>query len=157
MPSTQLISSAMQEETNEVLLTILSIKIDGTVVLRFVNDKIDIESNGEKFTACGFSAVLPDQSEGGNKTCKLQIDNTDVSIYKTIKQSLHGNKEITATVGVILSSSPDVYEQGPFDFTLRNISVTVESISGELYDSYMADKKITILTYNQNDFPGMFF
>ena len=157
MPSQTLIQEALAPETAAVLLTLLTIKIDNEPVLRLVKDNVDCVSNGETFTACDFNCILPDQGEGGNKSCRLQIDNTDISIYKTIKQATRGQKKITVEVAVILNTNPDFYEQGPFTFILRNINVSVNNITGELYDSYMADRKFTNKTYNPTDFPGMFF
>lgn len=157
MPSQTLIKEALAPETAAVLLTLLTIKIDNKPVLRLVKDNVDCVSNGETFTACDFNCILPDQGEGGNKSCRLQIDNTDIVIYKTIKQATIGHKKINADVSVVLSTNPDFYEQGPFSFVLRNINANVNNITGELYDSYMADRKFSNKTYNPTDFPGMFF
>ena len=89
------------------------------------------------------------------------IDNTDIAIYRAIKsaviQSRNENKEISCTAAVIMASEPDNYIEGPLNFILRNINADVNAISGELFDSYMYDRKFTALTYNPNDFPGLFF
>ena len=148
-------------ETDEVLLNLLTISYDGQAILRVVDDKQDIVSNGNTYVACGFTVLLPDQTTDGNKTCRLQIDNADISIYKAIKsaviQSRNEKKEITCTAAVIMASEPDNYIEGPLNFILRNINADVNAVTGELYDSYMHDKKFTTLTYNPNDFPGLFF
>lgn len=147
--------SVLAPETDSVFLTILTIYVDDEVFLRLVDDRQDIVSNGNTYTACSFTAILPDQSSDGNKTCKLQIDNTDVSIYKIIKQAI--NHKITCDVAVILSSSPDIYEQGPLHFVLRNIVTNKNTITGDLYDIYIQDRKASVLTYSPEDFPGMYF
>ena len=148
-------------ETDEVLLNLLTISYDGQAILRVVDDKQNIVSNGNTYVACGFTVLLPDQTTDGNKTCRLQIDNADISIYKAIKsaviQSRNEKKEITCTAAVIMASEPDNYIEGPLNFILRNINADVNAVTGELYDSYMHDKKFTTLTYNPNDFPGLFF
>lgn len=155
MPSSNLIQAATAPETDAVLLTLLTIYVDGTPTLHLVDNKENIISQGTEFIACSFGAVLPDKSAEGNKSCRLQIDNTDVSIYKTIKNAI--NYEISCDVAVILSSTPDVYEQGPLQFVLRNITANQNVISAELYDMYMHDRKFTALTYNPDDFPGLFY
>lgn len=142
-------------ETAAVFLTLLTIKVDDEPILYLVNDKQEIVSQGNTYTPCAFQALLPDQTSDGNKTCKLQIDNSDVALYKSIKAAI--GKRISASVAVVLSTTPDVYEQGPLDFVLRNISVTAQSIMGELYDSYIQDRKFTALVYSPDEFPGMFF
>lgn len=165
MPNTQLSTNAKKAmtapETEEVLLNLLDVKYDGESILRVVDNNQEITSNGHTYIPCSFSVILPDQSSDGNKSCRLQIDNTDISIYRAIKsaviQSRNENKDITCTAAVIMASEPDNYIEGPLTFILRNINADVSSITGELYDSYMHDRKFTALTYNPNDFPGLFF
>lgn len=149
------VKAATASETSAVFLTLLTIYVDSEVYIRLVDDRQNITSNGNEYTACAFKAILPDQTSEGAKTCKLQIDNTDVAIYKVIKQAI-GHK-ITCDVAVILSDTPNVYEQGPLTFVLRNITADKNTISGDLYDLYIQDRKATIFTYSPEDFPGMYF
>lgn len=155
MPSSNFIQAATAQETEAVLLTLLTIYVDDEPELYLVDDKQSITSNGHVHYPCSFKAILPDQSSDGNKICKLQIDNSDLAIYKTIKSAI-GHK-ITCDVGVILSTSPSVYEQGPFNFILRNIIANVSTITGDLYDMYIQDRKLTNIKYTPDTFPGLFF
>ena len=127
------IESMTAPETAAVFLTLLTVLVDDVPVLYFVDNN---------------------QSENSS-SCKLQIDNTDVVISKTIKEAI--GKKITAQVSVVLSTSPDIYEQGPLDFILRNVSISTQSVTADLYDSYMQDRKFTAMTYSPDAFPGMFF
>lgn len=155
------INAMTAPETAEVMLNLLTIKYDGDPILRVVDDRQQITSNENTFIPCGFTVLLPDQTSDGNKTCRLQIDNADISIYREIKSaainSINQKKKITCDVAVIMASEPDNYIEGPLTFALRNINATVQSITGELYDLYMSDRKFSALTYNPEDFPGMFF
>jgi len=148
-------------ETAEVLLHVLTIYYDEKVLTRVVDNTEEIRSGNDIFVPCSFSVLLPNQSSDGGKSCRLQIDNTDISVYKTIKsaviRSLREKKKITCDVGVIMASEPDTYIQGPLSFVLRNINATVQNVTGELYDLYMQDRKFCTLTYNPDDFPGMFW
>lgn len=148
-------------ETAEVLLNLLTIYYDGEPVLRVTDDLQETTSNGQVYAPCAFKVLLPDQTSDGNKTCRLQIDNTDISVYRTIKaaaiRSRNEKKSITCSVAVIMASEPDTYIDGPLYFTLRNINADVQSVTGELYDFYMYDRKFSSLTYNPEDFPGMFW
>lgn len=159
MPDRNLTQTAVEAmtapETAAVFLTLLTIKVDGETVLRLVDDKQELVSGGETFSPCAFSATLPEQSDSGSQSCKLQIDNTDIAIFKAIKSA--AGKEITADVAVVISTSPDVYEQGPLSFVLRNVTANEQTVSAELYDGYMADRKFTAMTYSPEHFPGMFF
>ncbi|WP_147613865.1 DUF1833 family protein [Treponema pectinovorum] len=153
--SKKAIEAVTAEETQEVFLTILKIYVDDSVFIRIVNDNQNLTIKGEEYFACAFTAILPDQTGDGNKNCRLQIDNTDVSIYKIIKSSI-GHK-VTCDIAVVLSSSPEIYECGPFNFVLRNISADKNAITADLYDLYIQDRKATVFTYSPQDFPGMYF
>ncbi|MBQ0166233.1 MAG: DUF1833 family protein [Treponema sp.] len=147
--------AATASETDAVFLTILTIYVDGEETLNFVNDKQNLVFGGKTFYAVGFTAVLPDQSSDGPNVCKLEIDNVDLSVYKTIKTAAVNHK-ITCDIGVVLSDQ-NVYEQGPLHFVLRNIKANKSVISGELHDLYMHDRKFTTITYSPEDFPGMYY
>ena len=165
MPRDELSETAIEAmtapETAAVALNLLTISYDGEVLLRVVDDKQAAVSQGETFEPCAFTALLPDQSSDGNKACRLQIDNTDIAIYRAIKaaaiRSRNENKNIECTAAVIIASEPDTYIQGPLTFVLRNITATVQAITGELYDAFLADRKFCVHTYTPENFPGMFF
>ncbi len=155
MPSTDAINAMTEQETGAVFLTLLDLYVDDTLVLSITDDTQTITSNGKEYIPWGFKPILPSQTADAASTCSLQIDNVDLTIARTIKQSI--NKRISATVKVVLATSPDVIEQGPYNFILRNIKINKDTITGELCDDYMADMKFTTWTYSPKDFPGMFF
>jgi hypothetical protein len=147
--------AVLAPETDKVFLHLLTIETSGGAVLRFVDNTQDIVSRGETFLAAGFTIILPEQSAGGQQPCRLAIDNTDLVIFKTIKQAV--NQTITATICVIMAHTPDVYERGPLKYRLRNVRATKETIEGEVYDFYIADRKFPRHTYSPDDFAGMYF
>ncbi|MBO5607117.1 MAG: DUF1833 family protein [Treponema sp.] len=155
MPSENAVRAMTAPETAAVFLHLLTISVDGEVILRITDNKTSITSCGNVYVPCGFTVLLPDQSTDGSKSCRLSIDNTDIAIFRAIKSAVR--KRITADVAVIMSDSPDVYERGPLHFLLRNVTSSKDSITGELLDSYLQDRKFTAATYSPDDFPGMFY
>lgn len=155
MPSTDAKHAMTAPETAAVFITLLTLYINGQKVLSICDDTQSVTSNNEGFIPWGFRAILPNQTADVASACSLQIDNVDLAITRIIKQSI--NQRITAQVKVVLATSPDVTEQGPYDFVLRNIKINAKTITGELHDDYMGDKKFTVLTYSPKDFPGMFY
>jgi hypothetical protein len=142
-------------ETEQVFLHLLTIEVSGGAVLRFVDNNQNITSRGDIFNAAGFSIILPEQTDNTPRPCRLAIDNTDLAIFQTIKQAV--GRDVTATVCVIMASTPDVYERGPLKYRLRNVRATKETIEGEVYDFYLLDRKFPKDTYAPEDFEGMFF
>jgi len=72
--SADAVAAATASETAAVFVTLVTINVDGDAVLHVCDDKQAITSQGTEFIPCGFTALLPDQSEGGNKSCRLSID-----------------------------------------------------------------------------------
>jgi len=142
-------------ETEKVFLHLLTIEVSSGAVLRFVDNNQNITSRGNEFYAAGFTLILPEQTENAPRPCRLAIDNTDLSIFQTIKQAV--GKEVSVTVCVIMADTPDTYERGPLKYRLRNVKATKEAIEGEVYDFYLIDRKFPKDTYTPEDFEGLFF
>ncbi len=148
-------AAALAPETEKVFLHLLTIETSGGAILRFVDNNQNIVSRGDEFFAAGFTIILPEQTGNTPRPCRLAIDNTDLSIFQTIKQAV--GQVVTVTVCVIMADTPDVYERGPLRYQLRNVRATKETIEGEVYDFYLSDRKFPKDTYAPEDFEGLFF
>jgi hypothetical protein len=148
-------AAVLAPETEKVFLHLITIEVAGEAVLRFVDNNQNITSKGNEFFTAGFTIILPEQTENAPRPCRLAIDNTDLSIFQTIKQA--AGRDVTVTVCVIMSDTPDIYERGPLKYRLRNVRATKETIEGEIYDFYLSDRKFPEGTYTPEDFEGLFF
>jgi hypothetical protein len=148
-------AAVLEPETEKVFLHLITIETSGGAVLRFVDNTQDIISRGNSYAAAGFSIILPEQSTEGPSPCKLAIDNSDLSIFQTIKQAV--GQTVTVSVCIIMADTPDVYERGPLKYKLRNVRATKAAIEGEVYDFYIVDRKFPKDTYSPDDFEGMFY
>jgi len=149
------VSAVLAPETEKVFLHLLTIETSGGAVLRFVDNNQNITSRGNEFYAAGFTLILPEQTDNAPRPCRLAIDNTDLSIFQTIKQAV--GQQVSANVCVIMADTPDVYERGPLKYLLRNVRATKETIEGEVYDFYLIDRKFPKDTYTPENFEGLFF
>jgi hypothetical protein len=147
--------AVLAPETEKVFLHLVTIEVSGGAVLRFVDNNQNITSRGNEFIAAGFTIILPEQTENAPRPCRLAIDNTDMVIYQTIKQA--AGREVSVTVCLIMADKPDVYERGPLKYKLRNVRANKDTIEGEVYDFYLADRKFPKDVYSPEDFEGLFF
>jgi hypothetical protein len=147
--------AVLAPETEKVFLHLLTIETSDGAMLRFVDNNQNITSRGNEYFATGFTIILPEQTDNAPRPCRLAIDNTDMSIFQTIKQAQ--GQDITVTVCVIMADTTDVYERGPLKYRLRNVRASKETIEGEVYDFYLIDRKFPKDTYTPDDFEGMFF
>lgn len=148
-------AAVLAEETEKVFLHLLTIETSLGAVLRFVDNNEAIVSQGETYSPAGFTIILPEQTDNAPRPCKLAIDNTDLAIFQTIKQA--AGHTVNVTVCLIMADTPDVYERGPLKYRLRNVRATKETIEGDVYDFYIADRKFPKDTYTPEDFEGMYF
>jgi hypothetical protein len=147
--------AVLAPETEKVFLHLLTIETSGGAILRFVDNTQDIVSRGQTFVAAGFTVILPEQGSDGPRPCRLAIDNTDLSVFTTIKLAV--GQTISVALCVVMADTPDVYERGPLKYRLRNVRATKETIEGEVYDFYITDRKFPKDTYSPEDFEGMYF
>jgi hypothetical protein len=141
-------------ETGEIFLVTAVIRVDGVAAFRIVNNTEPIVSAGETYEPFAFTFVPPSSSDSGIKSATFEIDNVDRRIQETV--TLAAGKEVTAGFNLILASSPDAAERGPFKFILRDFQVSRTKIKAVLYDFYLTDLNIPGPRYTPQNFPGLF-
>lgn len=139
--SSAALKSALEFDTEEVWLVLLKIEHDSLEEsIRVVNNKEDITSNGEIYTAFPFEISLPDETQDTLGQCKLRIDNVDRRIVEAVRLCTGVPK---MTISVILADSPDIVEFGPLDMNLSVVE----------YDSFIVDATITYDDVLNQSFP----
>lgn len=147
----------VKPESSAVFLHLLKVEAQGYETLYFVDNTQSIVSNGQTYVPAAFKVVLPSQTEDGSvQPCQLVVDNVDQIISATIKKANAAQKKIYATISVVMAQTPDIIERGPLRFILRDVTINKSTVSGELYDFYVYDRKIPEGVYNPQNFPGLF-
>lgn len=147
----------VKPESSAVFLHLLKVEAQGYETLYFVDNTQSIVSNGQTYVPAAFKVVLPSQTEDGSiQPCQLVVDNVDQIISATIKKANAAQKKIYATISVVMAQTPDVIERGSLRFILRDVTINKSTVSGELYDFYVYDRKIPEGVYNPQNFPGLF-
>lgn len=147
----------VKPESSAVFLHLLKVEAQGYETLYFVDNTQSIVSNGQTYVPAAFKVVLPSQTEDGSiQPCQLVVDNVDQIISTTIKKANAAQKKIYATISVVMAQTPDIIERGPLRFILRDVTINKSTVSGELYDFYVYDRKIPEGVYNPQNFPGLF-
>jgi Domain of unknown function (DUF1833) len=116
-------------ETGEVFLFLVALSHPDMVTMFFVNNQVDIISNGESYLAFPFELTLPDDREDVITRIQLQIDNVDRRVVEAVRSI---DTPATVTVSVIRAAEPNVLVAGPIDCVLRNVSYNALTVSGDL-------------------------
>jgi hypothetical protein len=148
------IEALSAHETGEVFLITAVIRVNDEVAFRIVNNTEQIVSRGEAYEPFAFTFVFPSTSDSGIKSAVFEIDNVDRRIQEAV--TLAAGKEVTAEFDIVLASSPDTVERGPFKYILRDFQVTRKRIKASLYDFYLTDLNLPGLQYTPKNFPGLF-
>ncbi len=147
----QAIHAQETSATALVLLTVTGVGI-GTP-LRFVNNQLDVVSRGNTYLAVAFQVSLPDERDDAPSRVALSIDNVDRSLVATIR-NLVAPPQIA--MEIILASVPDTVEAGPFNFSLRNVDYTADTISGELFFEDFLNEGFPAESFTPASTPGLF-
>ena len=152
--STNAMRAAMATETGEVFLTLLTLEhSDLSEPIRGVCDTQDIVSRGETFIGCPFSFDLPADDGESVPRVMVRIDNVDREIVRNLRAI---STPPTVTMEIVLASSPDLVEAGPFVMTLKSATYDALVIEGELGFEETLSAAYPADIFSPATAPGMF-
>jgi hypothetical protein len=143
------------QETGEVFLLLLTIAHPQLAEpIRVVNNNEDVVSGGVTFQRFPFELALPPETEEAPPTVSLRIANADRQIVQAVR-ALAGDA-MTVDVSVVLASSPDTIEAGPYRFTLRDVSYDAAIVEGTLRFEDVLNEPYPADSFTPARFPGLF-
>ena len=148
------LQAALAQETGEVFTTCLTITHPSlTSPLLVCDDTANLGRAGGTFLAFPFTVSLPAQQDDKPPVVKLSIDNVD----RTVNDILRGfTSPATVTMEVVLASSPNVIEAGPFALTLRVARTDRAKIECDLTFEDFLNEPFPRGTFNPTDFSALF-
>ncbi|WP_186265069.1 DUF1833 family protein [Burkholderia gladioli] len=124
------------------------------VPLQFVNDNQDVTSNGRRYVACDFQFVWPDDQDQQAPAAQLSIGNLRGGLGAFFERT-HGGTGTRIVARQVMRSNPDFIED-ELRLDLRNIEVTMTTVSGQLSYANILDKPGTAYTFRPETAPGIF-
>ena len=149
------LQAMMAQETAEVFVPLLRIEhpdLDAAILLAYNTEQV-VRADGT-YLPYPFQINLPAQSDEDVPEVSLTVDNTDLEVNDKIK-TLVGQPEVTFMV--VLASSPNTVEAGPFVMKLANAQGTADSISGTLgQEGDIFAQQVPAQQYLPTNSPGLF-
>ena len=145
----------MAQDSAEVFVPLLRIEhasLSAPILLAYNTETVH-RADGD-YLPYPFQINLPVQSDEEIPQVTLTVDNTDLSVNDAIR-TLVGEPSVTFMV--VLASSPDTVEAGPFAMKLANATATAETITGTLgQESDIFSQQVPGQQYMPANSPGLF-
>lgn len=152
------------QDTGEVLIVLMTIthpayaeplhiSSDPTLRLSETPLQYGTISRGETYLFCPFSTSLPDDVDERAPTAKLMLENVSRSLVEIIRSI---STPATATIELVLASSPDFVEIEYPEFEVKNASYNANVMTLELSIDALTDEPYPAGTFDPSSFPGLF-
>lgn len=154
--SANALRAMLAQETGEVFLVCLTINHSsfGTPY-RLVNDHVALVRSVGTYEPFAFIVNLPNEQEDELPQVSITLDNVDTEILRAIRTIQAERPQIT--LEVVLASTPDTVEAGPFNFSILNINYDVGTITGTIgFEDDLLNTQFPGDTYTPTNSQGLF-
>lgn len=151
------------QETEEVFVLLLEVSTAGEPIrvaldsenldTKLTVDGTDTHSTAVTFAGGYFGIELPEEAGENISTVRVTIDNVDRAIVAAIRSA---NTPPDCNMWVVLRSSPDVVEAGPYYLTLESASYDAMTVTGELAFEDVTNRRYPAHEYTPSNTPGLF-
>lgn len=149
------LQAMLSQQTGEVFVPCLKIEHPSFAApYRIAYNTETLHRSDGDYLPFAFQCNLPDQVEDSVPQVKVTIDNADLEISNAIR-AVNGMPSIT--MDVVLASSPNTIEAGPFAYSLMDATVTADSINGTLgYEDDIFSQQVPGQSYLPTNSAGLF-
>jgi hypothetical protein len=143
------------QETGEVFLMCLTLTHSSfPAPIRVVFNNEPITRYAGVFEPAAFEVTLPEDEQDKLPQIQLSIENVDRSISEAVRTIVG---RVNVTMELVLASSPNVLEVGPFTFQLMSCTYDAMKLTGVLgLEDDLLNTSFPSLTYTPNNSPGLF-
>jgi len=145
------IQQSRQREKEQAVFNLLTV-YEGTP-LRLVDNLTDVVSNGNTFSAFGFSVEFSPNDGETLQTIQLVFDNTTLEMIDWIRSF---TSPIPIKLETVFSGDLDYVEQSISELVIRSVKYDVKSITATLSADDDVNQLLPSDTYNSLDWPGLF-
>lgn len=137
------------------ILSLLEADIDGTLYY-YVNDNQSLVSTvsgtSQTYQRAAFNVSLPDDTEEGTPTAKLDFDAGDIAFVRLLRQT---SKRVNLRLWLVLADDPNTVEYGPAEYESVSFDVSATSVTVSLEAEPVLDVQIPGLRYTPAIFPAL--
>ncbi len=147
--------AAFAQETDEAPIALITIEHASlSPPIRVAGFDVDVVSGGDTYVAFPFKLTLPTDVENTAPRAKITIDNVDRSIVTAIRNA--SGAPPTATLEIVLASTPNTIEASFPAFVMRNVSYDALTVEAELTIDVLTGEPFPAGRFRPGAFPGLF-
>ena len=155
-------SALYAQETDEVFVLLLEFdnELDNAQPIRLALSNVNYNStcggiytDAPLFVGAFFQIELPSETGEDINAVRVAIDNVDQQIVEAVRNSVGKPK---VRLWVVLSSTPNVVEAGPFRFRLENATYDNFYVRGELVYEDVVNRRWPQHDFTPHNTPGLF-
>jgi len=153
--STAWLEAIHAETTDKVFLHLLTIThADLTTPIRLTDDRADIVSRSNTYTAFPFSISLPPSIENEVPSVRLVIGNVSRELMDEIRTI---TTPPTISLELISHDAPDTVEIGPLDFKLKSADYDAQTIEASIgFEEDFLTEPFPAARFTPQGFPALF-
>jgi hypothetical protein len=146
----------LAQETGEVFLVCLTLSHPSlSAPYLLVNDQAALVRTAGTFQPFAFDISLPNEQDDALPQVTMTIDNIDTEILVAIRNL--GGQRPTVMMEVVLASSPNTVEVGPFNFNILSINYTDATIQGTIgFEDDLLNTAFPADSYTPTNSKGLF-
>ena len=142
------------QQTGEVFLLLVSIShTDMGSTIRVVANNENVVHGGNTYNAFPFEINLPDEDPERIARPALKICNVNREIVAAFRAL---GSAATVEMTIVLASSPDTIERGPFEYLARHITYDASAVTVQLAHEDVLNEPIPGDSINPEEYPGAF-
>lgn len=148
------LQAMLSRETSEVFLVTMRVMHASFPTIRIVNNTQSIERNDGTYLAFPFSVQLPSEQEDRITEIYVQFDNIDDDILEQIR-TIEGRPNVSFEV--VLASSPNTVEAGPFNFSIIDAKYDARLVTCSIgMEEDILNQAVPKGDYNPITSPGLY-
>lgn len=145
----------LAQRTAEVPLACVTITHPAIETIRIVNNNEALLRATGTYRPYPFEPGFPGEGESATPTVQLRIDNVDREVTRLVRNLPAPRPK--CTLELVLASSPDLVEMGPFDFAVLGADYDVMVLELALgYEEDFLNQGVPAQTYTPSNSPGLF-
>jgi hypothetical protein len=149
------LQAMLSRETAEVFLIAMRIAHADFGTLRIVNNTESVVRTDGTYVPFPFSITLPAETDEQVPQVTVVFDNIDETIVDAIR-TVTGARP-TVSFDVILASSPNTVEAGPFNFSIMSAQYDVKQVTCTLgFEEDILNQQAPRGNYSPSNSPGLF-